>query len=237
MDSTSYREMRLLDHVAQRPEITQRELANRLGIALGLTNLMLRRLTKKGYIKIRNIKRHRLRYLITPKGILEKSRLTYEFVQYSLQLYHRVRHFWRERLASVSQAGHRRILLVGTGELAEIAFLTIREMGLEFVGVVEESADHRRFLGYPVQDIHEIAADHYDRILVASLQDGDGIAERMVAQGVPKDRIITLPHVATPKPVEDHRGAGEERAGEVVPKHLIPVPAPEIPFVEYAQTG
>ncbi|PIQ84389.1 MAG: hypothetical protein COV75_02435, partial [Candidatus Omnitrophica bacterium CG11_big_fil_rev_8_21_14_0_20_63_9] len=93
MNQRTYRDMHLLNEVTQSPDITQRELSQRIGMALGLTNLMLRRLTKKGYIKIIGTKRSRIRYLITPQGILEKTRLTYEFIHFSLQLYGRVRSY------------------------------------------------------------------------------------------------------------------------------------------------
>lgn len=192
MTPSNYRDMHLLDEVAQTPDLTQRELSKRIGAALGLTNLMVRRLVKKGYIKISGTKRSRLRYLITPQGILEKSRLTYAFIQYSLQLYGRVRVTLREQLAGLAQAGHRRILLCGTGELAEIAFLTIREMGLDLVGVVDETPARERFLNYPIQGVREMALADYDRLIVMSLQGGEDVSERLVALGVPPERILTL---------------------------------------------
>ena len=141
MDASTYRDMHLLNELTHSPNVSQRELSRRIGVALGLTNLMLRRLVTKGYVKISGTKRSRIHYLITPQGILEKSRLAYEFIEYSLLLYSRIRRSLREQLATLVQTGHRRILLCGTGELAEIAFLTIREMGLELIGVVEESPD------------------------------------------------------------------------------------------------
>src|SRR3989338_8078635 len=157
MKSSSYRDMSLLEEITQTPSATQRQLAKRIGAALGLTNLMLRRLVKKGYIKISGTKRSRIRYLITPQGILEKSRLTVEFIQYSLQLYGSIRQFLRQQLAMLAQTGHRRILLCGTGELAEIAFLTIHEMGLELVGVVDEQPSTPWFLGQPVRDLGTVS--------------------------------------------------------------------------------
>ena len=129
MRVSTYRDMHLLNELTRTPGTTQRELSKRIGAALGLTNLMLRRLAKKGYIKITGTKRNRIHYLITPKGILEKSRLTYEFIEYSLQLYGHVRQFLERQLAMLAQTGHRRVLLYGTGELAEIAFLVVREIG------------------------------------------------------------------------------------------------------------
>ena len=197
MTPSPYRDMHLLDELAKSPEATQRELSRRIGVALGMTNLMLRRLAKKGYVKISGTKRSRIRYLVTPQGILEKSRLTYEFIQYSLYFYGRVRHVLRGQLDALAQAGHRRILLYGTGELAEIAFLTIREMGLEFIGVVDE-APRGRFLGYPVQRIGDVALDDCDRIIMTTPHGHAEGIRQLAAHGVPPERVIRLPQPGMP---------------------------------------
>jgi len=193
MKSSTYHEMHLLTEVSRSPDASQRELSKRVGVALGLTNLMLRRLVKKGYIKISGTKRSRIRYLITPQGILEKSRLMYEFVQYSLQLYGRVRRSLREQLTAVAREGHRRILLYGTGELAEIAFLTVHEMGLELVGVIEDLPTLESFLGRQVQGLGAIGVSSYDRVIDAKSRWGaiEG-SRQLMAAGVPPDQIITL---------------------------------------------
>ena len=78
------RELAVLEAIEQDEQITQRSLASSLGIALGLANLYLKRLVRKGYIKCVNVRSNRLLYLITPNGIVEKSRLTYEFIDLSL---------------------------------------------------------------------------------------------------------------------------------------------------------
>ena len=231
MDTSTYRDMHLLNEVTRTPQVTQRELSKRIGVALGLTNLLLRRLAKKGYIKISGTKRSRIRYLITPKGILEKTRLTYEFVQYSLQLYHRVRHFWREELATIAHTTQRRVLLVGTGELAEIAFLTIQEMGLELVGVAQETADQRRFLGYPVQDIRQIPPGRYDWALLTALHGGEMLAERLRQSGIPHDRIIGLPRPGILTSLSERR-----RTERTTIAALAPVPVPADPERAYVDT-
>src|ERR1041384_1636829 len=86
MDIEAHRDLKLLEAVEEDSRVTQRSLANRLGIALGLTNIYLRRLVRKGYIKCVNVQSNRITYLITPRGIAEKARLTYEFMDYSLHL-------------------------------------------------------------------------------------------------------------------------------------------------------
>ena len=79
--------------------VTQRHLAKKHGLALGLTNLLLRRLVKKGYVKIVNLQRNRLGYLLTPTGLTEKVRLTYEYIEYSLYFYRQIRAFLTHALA------------------------------------------------------------------------------------------------------------------------------------------
>ena len=193
MTPRTYRDLHLLDELSRSPEATQRELSKRIGVALGLTNLMLWRLAKKGYIKIKGTKRSRIRYLITPQGILEKSRLTYEFIEYSLALYSRVRRFLREQLAILAQTGHRRVLLYGTGELAELAFLAVREIGLDLVGVVDLAPEREWFLGYSVQRVSDVPSSAYDRLLVSSWRAADGGLQRLVDAGVVPERLIILP--------------------------------------------
>ena len=101
MDIEAHRDLKLLEAVEQDSRVTQRSLATKLGIALGLTNIYLKRLVRKGYIKCVNVQSNRITYLITPRGIAEKARLTYEFMDYSLHLYGEVRQHLRDRPAGV----------------------------------------------------------------------------------------------------------------------------------------
>src|SRR5437867_2228749 len=140
MDRTHQRELQLLTAIDERAAITQRDLAGRLGIALGLTNLYLKRMVRKGYVKIvafprKPAARKRLNYLLTPQGLAEKARLSYEHMAYSVHLYRRTRQHLREALARLPDSGLKRIALYGADEAAELAYLTLREYGLEPIGV------------------------------------------------------------------------------------------------------
>ena len=105
MDIEARRHLRLLEAVEEDSRVTQRGLAAKLGIALGLTNIYLKRLVRKGYIKCVNVQSNRLSYLITPRGIAEKVRLTYEFMDYSLHLYGEVRQHLRGMLHECAASG------------------------------------------------------------------------------------------------------------------------------------
>ena len=131
MEKNLERDLEILTAIGEGHPLTQRDLAERLGVALGLTNLYLKRLARKGFIKITDFPRKpaarkRLRYLLTPQGISEKTRLTYEHVAYSPSLYRRARQTLRESLSLLPEGGMKRIALYGTGEAAELAYLTLK---------------------------------------------------------------------------------------------------------------
>jgi DNA-binding Lrp family transcriptional regulator len=191
MDLQGQRDLQLLNEVERDAGITQRSLANKLGVALGLTNLYLKRLARKGYIKITTIPSHRIKYLLTPRGVAEKSRLTYAYLQYSLSYYREMRQQLNHVLTELSRAGAKRVAVYGTGELAELAYLTLREMDLTLVGFVNGGRE-QTFLSYPLWPVEALSGWNYDALLIADLADTKKIHARLVRAGVPKDKIITL---------------------------------------------
>jgi DNA-binding MarR family transcriptional regulator len=191
IDVEDRRNLQALEAIAEDAGITQRTLAGKLGMALGLTNIYLRRLVRKGYVKCVNVQSNRLRYLLTPTGIAEKTRLTYEFMEYSLFLYGQVRTHLRAVLEPHLRENRRRVAVYGTGEAAELAYLSITELGLELVAVFD-GANAGKFLGQIVQPIERHHDLEFDLLLVASLEPPEPLVERFVALGISRERIVTL---------------------------------------------
>ena len=83
--------LKVLRHLENDPEITQRELAKKLGISLGKANYCLKALMDKGLVKAGNFKNSNNKsayiYLLTPKGIEEKSRITIHFLKRKIDEY------------------------------------------------------------------------------------------------------------------------------------------------------
>jgi predicted transcriptional regulator len=77
----------LLSEIASDEQLSQRELARRLGIALGLVNSYLKNLVSKGFVRVTNFPKNRYAYLLTPTGFAEKSRLAYQHLSYFSGLY------------------------------------------------------------------------------------------------------------------------------------------------------
>lgn len=196
MERHQERDLEILTAIGEGRPLTQRVLAQRLGVALGLTNLYLKRLAKKGLIKITEFPRKpsarkRLRYVLTPKGLLEKTRLTYDYMTYSLGIYRRTRATLREMLSHLPGDGGKRVALYGVGEAAELAYVTLKELGVEPVGVFAGEAGGE-FLGFPVRKIDEILDDQVDGIIVATFDRPEPHLAELAGLGIPRAKLLTL---------------------------------------------
>jgi len=139
--------------------ISQRSLASSLGIALGMTNLLLRRLVRKGWVRVSHIRPNRVSYFLTPTGMAEKARMSRAYFRASVQYYASARdrirasfeelsREWPAATAGTTPKG-KQIMFLGTGEVAEIAFVCLQETDLELIGVVDFQA-RARFFSVPV---------------------------------------------------------------------------------------
>jgi DNA-binding MarR family transcriptional regulator len=147
MKSQIEQDLRILEHIEQDPDITQADLAARLGVAVGSVNWYLKRLINKGYIKVRQMRRRRLRYLITPQGMAEKARLTASFMQVSMHLYRETRTAARQYLAEIGRAGYNEVHIEGDNDLAEVCYLTCLEQGMQVIAAPRPSIPTLRVEG------------------------------------------------------------------------------------------
>ena len=198
MDREAHRDLRVLEAVQQDSRLTQRGLANKLGMALGLANVYLKRMIHKGYIKCVNVQPNRISYLITPRGIAEKARLTYEFMDYSLHLYGEVRQHLRTALRECAAAG-KRVAICGSGEAAELAYLSLKESGLDPIAIFDNEGG-RDFLGIRVLPIAEHASVEFDMIIVATLDRSGQQLQALLDVGVPRDKLFPLRQETGPPP-------------------------------------
>jgi hypothetical protein len=131
-------------------QVTQRKLSRDLGIALGLANLYLKRCAHKGWIKFNQVPMRRYAYYLTPQGFTEKARLTGEYLTWNLEFFRRARRDATDLFAQAHAKGLNRFLLVGAGELAEVATLSAGDAGVTVVAIIDPESTLARCAGIPV---------------------------------------------------------------------------------------
>jgi len=76
-------EYQVLNHLQENEITTQRKISSNTGLSLGAVNLLLKKMVRKGLIKVEKLNARTVRYILTPQGIKEKTKLTYQFVRHS----------------------------------------------------------------------------------------------------------------------------------------------------------
>jgi len=190
MDHQDIRTLKILEEIEGNHTPSQRYLSDQLNISLGLVNSFLKRLGQKGYFKATNIPRNRVKYILTPKGALEKSRLTYAYVQHSFQFYREARKKLRSTLSRLEHSGTKRIVFYGSGDLAEIAYLSLQETSIELAGIVDDEKQSKTFFQCKVQAPDELSGIAFDIILITKIGSIETYSEKLVKYGVEKDKIL-----------------------------------------------
>ncbi|MBT3534205.1 MAG: winged helix-turn-helix transcriptional regulator [Rhodospirillaceae bacterium] len=190
--------MEMLHAVDGGDSLSQRGLAARLNIALGLTNAYLKRCVRTGLVKVRKIPPNRYAYYLTPKGFREKTRLTANYLFRSFDFYRKARNQCDQLLGEAADEGLRRVALVGAGELAEIALLCALQHDVEVVGVADEGAGANRFRHVDlVRDPGSLPA--FDLILICDVKHPQGSFEKLAGQyGADAIRAPSLLKISSP---------------------------------------
>jgi DNA-binding MarR family transcriptional regulator len=192
MDPQDIRYLQILEEIENNYSPSQRDLARKLNISLGLVNSFIKRLAKKGYVKVTTIPKNRVKYILTPQGFAEKSRLTYEFIQYSLRFYKKALVNIQDLLNEFQRIGITKVVFYGANDLAEIAYISMKATNLTLVGVIDDSKKGKTFQGYTVKSLSELGALDFDRIIITSLDSKEAIYTTLIENKIPKGRIITL---------------------------------------------
>jgi DNA-binding MarR family transcriptional regulator len=193
-DSDQHRSLQILTELSSNDSLTQRDLSSRLGIALGLVNSYIKNLMAKGYITVKSIPPRRYAYFLTPKGLAEKTRLTYALLHDYTRIYREARANLKRLFAELSSDGVRRVVFAGVDEVAEIAFLTLQETDIELVGAVDDGMLGKKFFGRDVRSFSAVTDGElqYDCIVVTSYLKREKIYDRLLGNGTPERHIKSI---------------------------------------------
>ena len=190
METQDLRTLKILEKVDNGYSPSQRDLARELNISLGLVNSFIKRLALKGYVKVTSIPRKRIQYILTPKGIAEKSRLSYRYIQSSYQYYRQARQKLQKLFDELETQGVRTVVFYGASDLAEIAFLSLQETSIDLVAVVDDRNSGKKMLGRVVIDSRGLARVSFDRIVITEDGTRDLLMNRLLTYGIPRDKIV-----------------------------------------------
>jgi DNA-binding MarR family transcriptional regulator len=192
MDPKDIRTLKILEKVEQERLPSQRDLAKELNISLGLVNSFVKRLAKKGYFKITHIPRNRIKYILTPKGAAEKTRLTYDYIQLSYEFYKDARQKLQKIFIALQNQGVRQIIFYGATDLAEIAYVSLQETDIELMAVVDDLKVGKTVLGFKIQEPIILSSLSFDRILITAVNSREIISKKLSTRGISPHLITEI---------------------------------------------
>jgi len=143
-------ELKLLSKIQKNKEVSQRSISKDLNVALGFSNALIKKLVKKGFLKLSQAPMQRYFYYITPKGLIEKANLTKQFLKSSLDFYKRAKDDYESEFLKIKKLKYKNVILAGTGELAEIAILASNYQEVKINFIYDNKAKQETFCGYKV---------------------------------------------------------------------------------------
>lgn len=183
--------LKLMSKLEDEPQVSQRLLASELGVALGLMNAYLKRCIKKGWVRASQVPAKRLAYFLTPEGFKEKSRMVKDYIASSLTFFRDARAQCENAFLECRQKGWSRIVLVGAGDLAEIARLVANSLQLKVDFLSMTQSFHVKDQSIFVVDIqNDDVFIPYDAILITDIEQPQAIYDQLKTM-IPETRILT----------------------------------------------
>ncbi len=177
-DKESQLTLELLQAIEQNDDISQRHMAQKMGVALGLANSYLKRCVKKGWIKVSTAPANRYLYYLTPTGFAEKARLTADFFTTSLALFRQSGDEYSQIFENCAALGQKRVLLAGLSDLTEIAIMRSMQSDIKVIGIYQPDSQRKEFFSVPVFS-KSIECGSFDIIVMTSMEQTRDLASEL----------------------------------------------------------
>jgi len=122
-------EFKVIYEIGKDLNTTQRKISHRIGLSLGMTNLVIKKLIAKGYVKVKGLDRKRVQYILTPRGFTEKVKKTHRYLLGTIDTLKKVKEKIQDTVLEYYEKGERNFTILGKGELADIVEISLRDMG------------------------------------------------------------------------------------------------------------
>ena len=170
-EGTDFKELRLLEELEETPQITQRKMADRLGIALGVANLLTKNLIKKGYVRANKVGWRRWVYTLTPEGFTRKLHLTRQYVDRTIDHYRRIKLLLRAELDFAEIGTNSRVAIVGKSELSEIVYLALGDLGVTNITFFDDKFVRNKIFNLIIKEESELNHTDFDIVISARIND------------------------------------------------------------------
>jgi len=121
-------EFKVIHEIGRDLNTTQRKISRQIGLSLGMTNIIMKRLIAKGYVKVKGLNRRNVQYILTPRGFAEKVKKTHRYLLRTIETLKTVKEKIQDTVLGYYEKGERNFTILGKGELANIVEISLRDL-------------------------------------------------------------------------------------------------------------
>ena len=190
-----YKEFTILDLIEKNKNITQREIAETVGVAVSMVNAYLDDYEKKKFIRRRYITTKTIEYYVTKSGVERIRLLSIGYLNHSLKIYNSAKENISGFLSEVIENGFYNILLYGAGEVAEILLQTIilsKGISPNVIGIIDDDQlkHNSSLLDTKILPFEMIDKIEHDGILISSYTNKSAIMKKLNSINYDSDKIL-----------------------------------------------
>lgn len=192
-----YKEFMILDLIEKDPHITQRKMAEEIGVAVSMINSYIDQYEKDKLIRRKKHSTKTVEYFVTKKGSERRKVLNISYLNNSLKIYKSAKENIAIFINQINDKGFKKILLYGAGEVSEIllqSILTDKDIPIEIVGVIDD--DYKKqgqaLLGTSIMSLDSIGNIKHDGILIASYTNKNQIMTNLLSHNYDVNRILNF---------------------------------------------
>ena len=173
-------ELKILSKIEKSENLSQRIISKELNVALGLANSLIKKLVKKGYLKLKEAPMKRYLYYLTPQGLIEKTKLTREFLETSLFFFKRSKEEFENEFKKIKKK-NKLIVLCGISDFTDIAILAAKIQDVKINFIYEKKNKDKSYCGIEIinslskiknkKKIHFLITDNQQKPLLDTLND------------------------------------------------------------------
>ena len=142
-------ELKILSKIEESENLSQRMISKDLNVALGLANSLIKKFVKKGFLKLKEAPMKRYLYYLTPKGLVEKTKLTKEFLETSLFFFKKSKEEYENEFKKIKNK-NKIIVLCGISDFTDIAILAAKIQNVEISYIYQKKDKRKNYCGIEI---------------------------------------------------------------------------------------
>ena len=127
-DNLDEREFELINIIGPELGLNQRDLSKHMNISLGMINMLIRRLIAKGFIRIQQLDKRKVEYLLTPKGFAEKMQKSVKYTLKTMNSIGLIKNGLKAVLIKLVEQGEKRFIMLGESDFSALVEMVLKEI-------------------------------------------------------------------------------------------------------------